>query len=144
MAIASGQRIGAALLRRLRPSYYVQSSTAELNGAVTQADVPGASVTFTTETAGARWICEAWFDADQGGTNTALMLGYCSVDGVIQEGQAINSDPAASDRHTISQVWDGTLSSPGTHTIKLLGTLAASQQFRVGNTRLKVTVLEAV
>ncbi|TDB71807.1 hypothetical protein E1211_15205 [Micromonospora sp. 15K316] len=143
MAIASGQRITAALLRRLRTAYYTASSTSELTGAVTQGEVPGASVTFTTETA-ARWFCEAVFDADQQGTNTALMLGYCDVDGTVQAGQAINSDPAASDRHTVSQMWDGTLSAAGTHTIKLLGTLAASQAIRVGNTRLKVTIQEAV
>lgn len=144
MAIASGQRVTAALLRRLKPSMYLASATGDLNGAVTQVDIPGATVTLTTETAGATWVCEAWFDADQQGTSTALMLGYCDVDGTIQTIQAVNSDPVATDRHTIAQSWDGTFTTAGTHTIKLRGTLAASQSFRVGNTRLKVTVQEAV
>ncbi len=143
MAIQTGQFITAALLRRIRPAYYLASASADLNGAVTTADVPGCSVTFTTETA-ATWICEAVFDADQQGTGTGLMLGYCDVDGVLQSNQAVNSDPAASDRHTISQTWYGAFLAAGTHTIKLKGTLAASQAYRVGNTGMKITIWEAV
>lgn len=144
MAIAAGQRITAALLRRLRPAVYTAVSSGDLNGAVTTTDVPGCSITLTTETAGATWLVKGIFDAHQQGTNTANMLGYCEIDGVVQNKQAVNSDSVTGNRHTIAQEWDGTFAAAGSHTIKLKGTLAASQSFRVGNTRMTVTIQEAV
>ncbi|WP_431876695.1 hypothetical protein [Micromonospora marina] len=143
MAILTGQPITAALLRRLQPARYYASASAALNGAVTLADIPGATVTFTTETA-ASYVVRGYFDADQLGTNTGLMLGYCSVDGWIVGGQAINSDPVASDRHSIAMLWRGSFSSAGSHTVKLVGTLAANQSFRQDNTQLEVVITEIV
>jgi hypothetical protein len=144
MAIASGSRITPALLRRLRPAYYAAEASADLSGAVTQALVPGASVTFTTETA-AEWYVDAVFDADVvTAPSTALALGYCEVDGTVQTGQATCGDEVVTDRHTVTQQWSGVFAAAGSHTIRLRGTLAANQQFRVGNTRLRVTVKEVV
>jgi hypothetical protein len=143
--MASGQRVTPALLRRLRPAYYVAEASADLPGAVTQALIPGASVTFTTETAGAEWYVDAVFDADVvTAPSTALALGYCEVDGVTQTGQATCGDEVVTDRHTVTQQWSGVFAAAGSHTIRLRGTLAANQQFRVGNTRLRVTVKEVV
>lgn len=144
MAIQTGQKITPALLRRLRPAIYTVSASGDLNGAATTADIPGCSITFTTETAGASWLAEGYFDADNLGAVTALMLGYCDVDGVIQTGQAPCGDEVATDRHSASQVWSGAFAAAGVHTIKLKGTVAANQSFRTGNTRLTVTIQEVV
>ncbi|MFI1195519.1 hypothetical protein ACH4T9_19990 [Micromonospora sp. NPDC020750] len=143
MAIASGQRITPALLRRLRPAYYTAQATSDLGGVVTTTLVPGATVTFTVETAAA-WYVDAVFDVDTTGASTGLALGYCEVDGTIVSGQATCANEVLTDRHSVAQQWSGVFASAGSHTIRLKVTLPTAVSVRTTNTRFRVTIQEVV
>jgi hypothetical protein len=112
----------------------------------TSADVPGASITFTTQADNATFFVVAIFDAEVLATSSSvLMLGKLMVDGVSQSGTAVYAMDTL-DRATISYTWTGTLGSAGSHTMKLQGnlsgTLATGGRFNQSNTKLTAIVTE--
>jgi hypothetical protein len=144
MPILAGERVTAARLNRLQPKTYSVTSNALLSGSVTDSDVPGASISLTTETDNAVYLATAAADLDLSGATTNLGRCKLSVDSSIQSPEALFQAAAATDRVTASQQWRGTLGSAGSHTLKLVATLPASMDLRNIHTGLIVVIYEVV
>lgn len=149
MAFFAGEMLLAQRLNRLQPIDYEAPATSPLAVATaTYADIPGASLTITTETTGATYKAIGIFDCNVATTSpTILMVGRLLVDGVGAEGIAIYAMDTA-DRATIAMTWRGSLGAAGSHTLKLQGALngalASGGSFLQSDTKLSVTVLEVV
>lgn len=135
----AGGRIKAANT----PAPYVVSAACSGNlttSSATPADIAGATVTFTTAQANASVMVIGVFDMTTSSTG-GNGVGTCVLDGSTQSGQAVHGLVTTSDRDTVSQVWNVTLSSAGTHTIKLQGSATASGTVVFSNTHTTITVL---
>lgn len=141
--ILAGEIVTAARLNRLRPTRETAVCSSDLTGAVTDTDVPGATITLTTATNGAEFEAVAFIDFNP--TSTSIGIGKLVVDSVIQSGEAhLQSPSASSTRGTTGMVWSGSLATAGSHTLKLTATLPASFQIRQTHTKLYVAVYEVV
>ncbi|QJT04347.1 hypothetical protein G9272_32025 [Streptomyces asoensis] len=143
MAFLAGETITAGRLNRLQPATYRAAATSALAGAATLADVPGATVTFTSETANAVYVVNAVFDYRLTGTPTTLGSGNIHVDGVVQAEFAVFRDGggSAGTSATVTQVYRGTLGAAGSHTIKLVASPVAGQQINIYSS-ITVTIYE--
>lgn len=145
MAFLSGERITAARLNRLGAVTYEAVASASLTRTTTTyADVPDATVTFSTVAANAVIVVDAEFDCAVGGISaTTDMNGRINVDGVA--GTRLSKHQMDTlDRDTDYVFEKFTLASAGSHTVKLEGALSAaagSGTFQTF-TSLKVTVYE--
>jgi hypothetical protein len=145
MAFLSGERITAARLNRLAPVTYEALASGSLTRTTTTyADVPDATVTFTTVAANAVIVVDAEFDCAVGTTSTTTdMNGRIMVDGVA--GVRLSKHQMDTlDRDTDYMFEKFTLAAAGSHTVKLQGALSAaagSGTFQVF-TSIKVTVYE--
>lgn len=121
MAILSGQRITAALLRNLKPATYDAAASGTLVLTTSQQDITGASITLTTATAGAVFVATGTFDVNVTTAQASqLAEGHLDVDGVDQTPRALRDTNAIS-RVTVTRSWRGTLGAAGSHTLKLRG-----------------------
>ncbi|MFF4834113.1 hypothetical protein [Streptomyces sp. NPDC001315] len=143
MAFLAGERVTAARLNRLQPKTYRAAATGLLNGPQTAADVPGATVTFTTEAANAVYVVDAWFDYDLSGSTTLLGSGNIHVDGVIQAEYAVFQANVVNDRSSVGHTYRGTLATAGSHTIKLVGSPVANQTINTYSS-VTITIYEVV
>lgn len=150
MPILTGQIVTADDLNHLKPTTYHQDATSNLAGVVVNTDVPGATITFDTETDNAVYVAEGNFDMDWQGAAAAgaVMIGRLSVDGVIATGD-VNVEQAAGangDRlGGATRTWRGTLATAGSHTIKLVASVPdADQRVTSPHTGLTVTIYEVV
>jgi hypothetical protein len=151
MPILAGDRVTAAQLNRLQTKTFAAVATSTLAASSTDADIVGASVTFTTETDDAIFEAIGDFQVIWTGAGTSSAVGKIALDGNIQAGQiatrqapgtaADNGDSAA-----MSRTWRGTLGTAGSHTIRLVGTTGASQTISSASsaTTLTVRVTEVV
>jgi hypothetical protein len=89
------------------------------------ADVPGATITFTTTHANVVCTVTGIFDITAVAVGSTA-TGHLSVDGSDQSAQAIYQSAANNGRSTVSQCWTITLASSGSHTLKLRAALAAA------------------
>ncbi|MFI1942065.1 hypothetical protein ACH44C_33645 [Streptomyces purpureus] len=144
MPFYAGQRLTAGQMGRIQPRPTTAVGTATLTGPQTNADIPGATVTVTTETANATYKALAVFDLRATIASTGTALGRMSLDGVPQNPLATYNTPAASGRATVVQVYQGTLPTVGSHTLKLVATLAASQEAVGVNSSIMVDILEVI
>jgi hypothetical protein len=136
---AAGARIKAANT----PAPYVVSAACSSNlstSSSTAADLVGATVTFTTAQANATAMVIGVFDVTTSSTG-GNGVGTCVVDSSTQSGQAIHALATSNDRDTVSQTWNITLSSAGSHTIKLQGAATSTGTALFGNTHSTITVL---
>lgn len=128
MPILAGQKVTAQQLGRLQTKKYSATASGSLTRTDgTWADIPGCSVTLTTETANARYDVIGIFDCSVGATSTTILMdGRLMVDGVADATVFGIHAMDNLDRDTVSQVFDGTLATPGVHTLKLQGALSGS------------------
>lgn len=129
MAFLAGDLLTAQRINRLAPKPYFKQSTGNLAAGSTGADVPGASITFSTETAGATVQCWWTTDYDLTGATTTIGSARLLLDGVTNaDAFAIFqvTSAGASDRATVSQVHQYTVPSTGSHTIKMVATVPAN------------------
>lgn len=146
MAIQAGETVTAAKLNHLKPTPYRAAATSTLTGPQTNADVPGATVTFDTETDNAVYVVEAVFDYRNNATGTSSQgSGNIYVDGAIQSEYAIFRDGggSANTSMTVSQVYKGTLATAGSHTIKLVASPVTNQVIQVYSS-ITITIYETV
>ena len=140
----AGDRVVASGLKHP----FVVSAAATGNLTVTTAtvaDIPGASVTFSTVQSAASVVVWGVFDTSVTGTAASLAQGYCTVDGVQQTASSIQQLQTAGLRQTVAQVWVATLSGSGSHTIKLRGNnpgAAGTGVFNQANTTITVQVYD--
>ncbi|MGW3628192.1 hypothetical protein [Streptomyces sp. NPDC000880] len=145
----SGQKVTAQQLGWLQPKKYVGEATSTLNSVnSTWADIPGCFVNVTTETANARYDVTGIFDcAVSGVSTTVLMDGRLVIDGVADTAAFAIHAMDNQDRDTVSQIWDGTLATPGVHTLKLQGALSGAASpggtFQIFS-KIKVEITENV
>lgn len=149
MPILSGQVVTADDLNHLKPATYHAAATGTLVGVATNTDIPGATITFDTETDNAVYVAHGDFDMNWNGAAAATLIvrGSLSVDGVLQTRQAFGEQAAGAngDRLPAGYEWRGTLAVAGTHTIKLVGTVPdADQQITHPGTALTLTIYEVV
>lgn len=149
MPILSGQVVTADDLNHLKPATYYAEATSNLAGVAADADIPGATVTFETETDNAVYVAHGDFDMDWNGAAAATLIqfGSLSVDGVLQTREAYGEQAAGAngDRIPAARTWYGTLATAGSHTIKLVGTVPdADQRINSPHSALTVTIHEVV
>ncbi|MGC5331000.1 hypothetical protein [Micromonospora sp. DT62] len=112
----------------------------------TVTDVPGASITLSTTTAGARYIVDGSFDISQLATTNNDITGWLDVDGALA-GRAVSiGGQVFGDRATGAQTWVGTLPAAGSHTFKLRASTTTAGQYQVNqtNTSLVIMIFEVV
>ncbi len=144
--ILAGQTLTAGVLNRLQPKTYRAKQTSAINNAQSAADLPGVSVTFTTETAGAKAVAEWFVDARNlsAGAAASAMFVYALLDGVTSsDTYAGFRGSAASEQANVSACMDFTIAAAGSHTIKLQTNQVLNHSINV-YTSLLVTVYEVV
>lgn len=127
MAFLAGERITAARLNRLRSQDYWALCTSALTRTdTTYADITGATVTFTTEAVNAEYNVVATYDCAVGTSSASTrMLGRIMTDGVAESVFGIHEMDNL-DRDSVVCTTKGTLTTSGSHTIKLQGALSAA------------------
>jgi hypothetical protein len=143
VAFLAGERVTAARLNRLQPTSYYATASSALSGPQTLADVPGCTQTFSVDTAGAIYVVHAVFDYRLSGTPTTLGSGNIYVDGVVQTQFATFRDGGGSLGSTasVAQVYRGSFSTTGSHTIKMVASPVSGQQINIYSSLL-VTIYE--
>lgn len=142
MPIYAGQTVTAGQLNRMQPTTYKAVQTSALVGPQSGADVPGASITLTTQAPNAVVVAHAVFDFDPSSTISALANGRLVIDGSgVGEYAVYQSIGATQDRQSTPQNYQETLAAAGSHTLKLITTIPASMTLNVYTT-LIVTVYE--
>jgi hypothetical protein len=155
MAFQAGQKVTAAQLNRLQPAvYFTQTSSGTTFSTTTLTDVPGGSVTFTTQNANATYLAQANFSYKTvtAGTASPFTRGALLVDGVQASGESRWSEGAtgsdSGDYDMAPKSWSGTLPAAGSHTLKLqcaLSNVTGGAQVQcTGFTDLTVTIFEVV
>lgn len=141
MAFLAGENITAGRLNRLQPKVYSATATATLAASSTDADITGASITLTTEANNATVMVTFFADFDLTGASTATATARCKIDGTAVGPFAEYGAEVTTDRSTSGNTFVTTIATAGSHTIKLVGTTAASQTITT-QTTLSVVVTE--
>lgn len=144
MPLGAGAKLRAATANLFQPTDYFATATADLSSLSTDVDIVGATVTFTTINANAKYTARAVFDMDLIGASTTIIRGKLVVDGSTQAAEGLFEAEVTTDRSTVPQQWNGTLASSGSHTIKLRGTTTANTNIRLTHTTLSVTITEVI
>jgi len=146
MPIPAGGIVTAGALARMQPKTYEAVGTSNLVGPVTDGDVPGCSVTFTTTSANAVATVVIAVDLDLTAATTTLGSGRLNVDGVGESRYAVfqQGPGTASDRATGSQTYRITLAAAGTHTLKITATAPTGMLVTGVYTSLVATIYEVV
>jgi hypothetical protein len=145
MAFAPGQFITAQRLNRLQPKIDQAICSAAVTGTATNTDITGTNIAFDTETDGAQlrasWTVDARNTAGGGGTQIAVHA-YLDTS-ILSDDFALFQGSAASERGGVSASWDTTVTTAGSHSIKLRVTQSTNNQVNV-YTQLSIMVLEIV
>lgn len=145
MPVYAGQIVTAGQLNRIQPTTYKVAASGTVSGPVTGADVPGASITFSTSRPNAVVVAETVFDFDPSGSVTGISSGRLVIDGgAVGEYAVYQQGPGTGgDRGTQPQNYREVLANSGTHTIKLVTNLGTGVVLNLYTT-LIVTVYEVV
>jgi hypothetical protein len=126
---AAGDPVFASDVLRARPKQFWDSASAGVGASLTNSPMPGISIVFTTETAGADLSLTWTMDADPGAATTAL---HSSKTQIVGSGTAAAygtvgapvfatyEAEVTTDRATATQTWGSQLGPAGTYTITLL------------------------
>lgn len=127
-----------------KPMILSAAATATMDLTTTEVDITGATITFTTLKANARFMCTgSFYFASIGVANSGVASGKLSVDGANQPAFAnFTGDVATPARQNLAQTWIGTLAAAGSHTLKLRGVGAsATAAHRINATSTTITVM---
>lgn len=145
---AAGDPIYASDVTRARTKWYWDSQTTALPASSSAVDVPGISISFTTEVAGADCVIWWTMDADpQSAGATSLISSRpritdptaATTDGAVFA--VYGGGAATTDRGSPGNAWKTTLGAAGTYTVTLKATTGANQQIFAYST-LTVAVQE--
>jgi hypothetical protein len=128
MAFLSGDRLVASRLNHIQPVTYGPAvcDVALTRTTATYADVSGCEITFDTETDGATVVMTGVFDAAVGTASAGTdMNGQTVLDGVAEPVLAKHQMDTL-DRDSVTSVNRNTISTAGSHTVKLQGALSAA------------------
>lgn len=144
MPVLSGDIITAATLNRLQPKTYSATASSNLAGSATDTDVPGATVTFNTETDSATVEIKAAVSYNWT-ANTAVATVECWQDSTPLTGKAICDPDNTTGRVTAYQEWKVSPGIAGSYTFKLVGeSIPVSMTIDATHTAIHCTVTEAV
>lgn len=144
MGFLAGDLITAQRLNRLKATPYWKAATGTLGASQTNIDIPGVTITFTTETNLAVVQCWWYVDADLSGATTNAGFSRALLDNVTPSDVfASFGAEVATDRGTPGQSQLFTIPTAGSHTIKVQGTTPANFTFNVYST-LMLLVHEVV
>lgn len=145
MSFAPGQFLTAQRLNRLQPKIDQAICSAAVTGTTSSADITGTNIAFDTETDGAQlramWSVDARNTAGGGGTQIAVHA-YLDTS-ITSDVFALYQGSAASERGSAVASWDTTVTTAGSHSIKLRVTQSTNNQVNV-YTQLSIMVLEIV
>lgn len=145
MAYAAGDRQTASRTNNLQSRVFYAIGSGTILASQTDADVTDATVTFTTLTDNATYYAFGVWDFNAtGGVPGASSTGRLVIDGATQSPLATFRGDAANDRGTCPQNYSGTLTSAGSHTLKLQGTTATNTNILGTNCSILVIVEEVV
>lgn len=144
MPIWAGQIITVGQINRIQPVTYSAVGSGTLTGPQTNADVPSATVTLTTLTAGAAYKAWCTWDVNVTAGATGTWLGRMALDGTGQSPLATMSHPTSTGRGTPTQTYHGTLAAAGSHTFKLIASPLTSQVVQGVNCSIVVEITEVV
>jgi hypothetical protein len=150
MTLNAGQAPTAATMLHLQPTIYSAAQTGNGGGlqavTTTETDCLGCSVTFSTATAAA-YMVVAFFDLDVTASGATTAVGRLNIDGTTVTGIEAHLGGSSVTRATPGQVWTGSLSGGGSHTLKLRiiksAALATINCIDL-HTRMAITVIEVV
>jgi hypothetical protein len=143
---AAGDPVYASDVLRARPTVLWDSASSALAASSADVDIPGISIAFTTETAGAE-VGVVWhMQADPTGAVTTTMNSRPRITGpaafvAASAVYATYAGSLASDQATVGNNYKFTLGIAGTYTLTLRGTTNASQQVNI-YTAVTATVQE--
>ena len=144
MAFLAGEMLTAARANRQQSRTYSAIGSGTIPASSTNVDVTGATVTFTTETAGASFKAWCVWDFNSLGASAASSTGRLVVDGVNQLPLVVFRGDAAADRGTQAQNYVGTLGAAGSHTLKLITSTSTNTECLGSNTSITVEIAEVV
>jgi hypothetical protein len=128
------------------PAFFSAASSANQDLTTTEVDVTGATITFTTTVANAKFLAIGSFYFAMIAASNTIASGKLAVDGVVQPALAnfsgLNTTP---DRNTPAQSWTGTLAAAGAHTLKLRavgGAAVAAHRLNATSTTLTILVFQ--
>lgn len=131
-AVVLGRRGGPRV-----PSVHLAQATSRIMVSTTAQTVPGASITLALNAGDVVQVLGV-FDQD---ASSGIFLGRLLIDGVPQAGEAHSQSGA---RTTVSQVWQWTASSSGSHTVALsAATVSGSANVYETHTCLSIIVIPA-
>lgn len=148
MTVFAGDVIYASDVNNVRPATYEAPCTVATTVNAAAADVTGASITFTTTTAGATVV--AYFTGDHSVTVASagtVSITFLNIDGVDDNARQGLLDLRTLTRVTVQQTYKFTLPSAGSHTVKMRcqKTVAAgTDQLQAGHSVLGLAVYENV
>lgn len=144
MPFLAGETITAGKLNRLQPKTFYASASGTVAASQTNVDIPGCSITLTTETNNAQvdiWWSTAFYSGATApttfGASRALIDGSGAPVYAISDSRTINA------KDVPSQDWTTTIAAAGSHTIKLQVTTPANMTVST-YTALRVVVTEVV
>jgi hypothetical protein len=139
MAFLAGDLLTAQRVNRLQDKSYYKTATGTLPASSTNADMPGVTQTFTTETNGATVDCAWVVDFDLSGATTIVGASRLLLDSVTaSDNSAIFGAEVATDRGTAAQTNRFTIPTAGVHTIKMQCTTPANMTVNTHTTMLLV------
>jgi hypothetical protein len=137
----AGDFIYATDITRSRPKMYWDAASSALGASQNNVDIPGISISFTTETVGAEltlwWFIQA--DPTAASTTAAIVARPRVTDPSAATSDAsvysmYSSFSNAADQATPGQAWKTTLGAAGSYTVTLKGVTAANQQINIYTT----------
>ncbi|WP_328465546.1 hypothetical protein OHA21_43870 [Actinoplanes sp. NBC_00393] len=144
----AGQRIRASDVTRARPTTYYDQASGTLPASSSAVDIPGISISFTTEVANADVTLWWTIQADPTAASTSALIS--ARPRITAPGGGTTDSPVyatygpsgvAAEQATVSQSWATQLGVPGTYTIVVKGSTAANQAINLYST-LTVQVTE--
>lgn len=144
MAFLAGERITATRLNRLQPVKYAAVGSGTLTGPQTNADVTDATITLTTETDGAGYVAWCVWDINTTGAAAGTATMRLNFDTANLTPLATFNGPDSGERSTVTQVYEGTVTTAGSHTFKLVASPNTNQQIQGVNSSIIVEITEVV
>ena len=123
------------------PATFAAACSGNVALTTTEVDITGATVTFSTVKANAKYLVIASFYMSSVVGGTAVAAGKLNVDGSNQPAFANYTGVSTNERANVAQSWSGTLAAAGSHTLKLRGVLSAGTGVTVNATHTTINVL---
>lgn len=147
MSFVTNEVPTSARLNALVVQIQEAASSGNLTLSTSLQDVPSATITVTTALANAKYEVIAFIDMECTAFTAAdIAIALLNVDSSdVTSPTAHFKMQAANDRATVGQVWTGTFTAAGSHTVKLRGkrnSTGGTMRINATNTKLTIKIFE--